>query len=91
MKDGKIYIALLSTAGMLLLIFDGKTAQSAAIAGIDLCIRMLIPALFPFLVLSVLLTSALCSHSARWLQWFCRIIRIPKGAESLLVVSTLGG
>lgn len=91
MKDGKSYIALLSTAGMLLLIFDGKTAQSAAILGIDLCIRMLIPALFPFLVLSVLLTGSLSSQSARWLQWFCKIIGIPKGAESLLVVGTLGG
>lgn len=91
MKAGKTYIALLSTAGLFLLIFDGRTAQSAAIAGIDLCIRMLIPALFPFLVLSILLTGALSNQSARWLQWFCRIIRIPKGAESLLVVSTLGG
>ena len=91
MKAGKSYIALLSAAGMLLLIFDSKTAQSAAVSGIDLCIHMLIPSLFPFLVLSVLLTGTLSSRSARWMRWFCKLLKIPTGAESLLVVSTLGG
>ena len=42
-------------AAMLMLILDGRTALTGAAEGIDLCIRTVIPALFPFFVLSPLL------------------------------------
>lgn len=45
--------------GMLILILDGRTAMAGAAAGVDLCIRTLIPGLFPFFVLSMMLTGSL--------------------------------
>lgn len=45
--------------GMLVLILDSKTALAGAVQGLELCIRTLVPSLFPFFVLSGMLTSAL--------------------------------
>ena len=44
---------------MLVLILDGKTAIAGAVAGLELCLKTLIPSLFPFFVLSMMLTSSL--------------------------------
>lgn len=44
---------------MILIILDSKTALSGAQAGIDLCIKVLIPTLFPLMVLGNLLTGSL--------------------------------
>ena len=44
---------------MLVLILDSRTALSGAAEGVSLCICTLIPGLFPFFVLSSMLTSAL--------------------------------
>ena len=48
---------------MLVLILDGKTAMAGAFEGTMLCIRTLIPSLFPFFVLSAMLTSSLSGGS----------------------------
>lgn len=45
--------------GMLVLILDGKTAMDGAAKGVQLCIQTLIPSLFPFFLLSGMLTSSL--------------------------------
>lgn len=45
--------------GMLILILDGKTAMEGAAEGLTLCLKTLIPSLFPFFVLSMMLTGAL--------------------------------
>lgn len=56
----KRYLAPVGWAlGMLVLILDGKTALSGAARGVELCIGTLIPSLFPFFVLSAMLTSSL--------------------------------
>ena len=59
MSKRKILTASLSASGILLLILDGKTAISGASEGLQLCIRSVIPSLFPFFVLSNLLTGTL--------------------------------
>ena len=45
--------------GMLVLIFDSPTALTGASEGVNLCLRTLIPGLFPFFVLSGMLTAAM--------------------------------
>lgn len=56
----KRYVAPLGWAlGMLVLILDGKTAIAGAAEGLALCIGTLIPSLFPFFVLSAMLTGSL--------------------------------
>lgn len=91
MKFRSRLIAFFSAAGMLILILDSKTALYGAATGIDLCIQTLVPSLFPFFVLSILLTGALSGQILTCLQPICSIIGIPRGSESLIAVSTLGG
>lgn len=91
MRNGKTAAAIGAALGMLLLIFDGRTAISGAQEGIDLCIRTLIPSLFPYLVLSSLLTGALMGHSVRLLRPLGRLTGMPEGSESLLALGLLGG
>ena len=45
--------------GMLVLILDSPTALAGAASGVEMCLRTLIPGLFPFFVLSGLLTASL--------------------------------
>lgn len=88
---GKKIGMTLTALAMLVLILDAKTAQSGALAGIGLCIRSVIPSLFPLFVLSGLLTSGLSGSRLRLLRPVCRLVGIPEGGETLLAVGFLGG
>lgn len=83
--------ALLSAAGMGILILDSKTALNGVAEGIDLCLKVVIPSLFPFLILSTILTESTFGMNLRFLQPLCRLCRIPIGAAPLLLVGLIGG
>lgn len=83
--------AMFAGIGFLILILDTKTALSGAAQGITICLQTLIPSLFPFLFLSVFLTSSLLGRSIRMLRPIGRLLRIPSGAESILLIGMLGG
>ena len=68
---------------MLALILDGRTAIDGARQGIELCLRTVIPSLFPFFVLSILLTSSLLGSSLIVLRPLGRLFGMPEGAEPL--------
>ena len=56
----KRYLASAGWAfAMLVLILDGQTAMAGAAEGLALCMKTLIPSLFPFFLLSAMLTSSL--------------------------------
>lgn len=76
---------------MILLILDAKTALSGAKDGIALCLYTVIPSLFPFFILSSLLTSSLTGKNISILRPIGKLCGIPVGAESLLVLSLFGG
>lgn len=76
---------------MALLILDAKTALSGAQEGLDLCIRAVIPSLFPFFVVSVILTGSLSGRHIPFLRPLCKLCGIPKGADSILLLGFLGG
>jgi sporulation integral membrane protein YlbJ len=76
---------------MFVLIIDPQTALAGGLGGITLCLRSVIPALFPFLVLSGLLVDLLTGHSNKLLRCIGKITGVPYGAESLLIVGFLGG
>ncbi len=84
----KILMACLATA---VLILDSRTAFSGAVEGIDLCIRTVIPSLFPFFVLSILLTSYLSRTRAPILRPIGKLFGVPSGAEIMLLTGYLGG
>lgn len=76
---------------MVVLIVDGKTALNGAAEGIELCLQSLIPSLFPFFILSTILTSSLSGQSIHLLQPIAKMCRIPSAYTSLVAVGFLGG
>lgn len=91
MKKYALRSGIGASIGMLILILDGKTALEGARQGLDLCLRTVIPSLFPFFFLSGILTGAFLGMRSALLRPFGRLCRIPDGAESLLLVGLLGG
>lgn len=81
----------LAAGGMLALILDGQTALAGAAAGMELCLKTVIPSLLPFLFLCSVLTGALWGGNFSWLRPLGKRLGIPKGAESLLIAAILGG
>lgn len=91
MKNRNPYVGLAAGIGMLILILDSKTALEGARAGLDLCIRTVIPSLFPFFVLSMVFTGALMGTSLRRLRPVGALCGMPGGAEPILISAFLGG
>ncbi len=89
--ERKVRTGLAACLGMLLLIIDSRTVIAAAQEGIGLCLQTVIPALFPFFVLSILLTSSLGGSGWKILQPLEKWCRIPTGSGSLLLIGLLGG
>lgn len=87
----QITIGLLSALAMLVLILDAKTALSGAGDGITLCLYTVIPSLFPFIVLSVMISSTIIGNSAGFLRPISKLCGMPRGSESLLLLGFLGG
>ena len=83
-----LYVPIIA---MTVLILDSETAFSGTLEGLELCIRTVIPSLFPFFVLSVLLTSALIEHPIRWLTPLGNLCGIPSGAEGIFLLGLIGG
>ena len=77
--------------GMLVLILDSKTALAGGLAGVEVCIMQVIPALLPFFVLSILISSAFTGTNLPFLRPIGRLCRMPRGSESLLILGLLGG
>ena len=80
-----------AACAMLVIIFDTRTAVLSAQEGIALCIRTIIPSLFPFFVLTGIINSCLLGQDIPLLQPLARLCRIPKGAESLLILGLFAG
>ncbi len=91
MKHSKFAGGFLGITGLICLIFDSKTAISGATEGVWTCIETVIPSLFPFFVISSLLTGVLTGKSVPVLEKIGKILGIPLGAESLVIIGFLGG
>ena len=76
---------------MILLIMDAKTAYMGAMEGIRMCIEVIIPSLFPFIVVSNFLCASLIGTHLPGLNCIGSFFQLPKGSESLIVVGLLGG
>ena len=87
----KKFLCGLYIVSLLIIILDFKTAAQGASDAIELCIRTVIPSLFPFMVLSILLNSYLTGSAIRILKPIARICSIPEGCETILLLGLLGG
>lgn len=87
----RVCYGILAALGMLALILDGKTALSGASQGIALCLTSLIPSLFPFFILSSLISAALSGQKTPGLSFLEKLCGMPEGTGSLFLVGLLGG
>lgn len=78
--------AITSGITMLLIILDGKVALASASAGLELCLRTVIPGLFPFLILSQWINRGLGGYRIPLLGKL-----LPSGCEGISVCAFLGG
>ena len=90
-KRIKAPASLIAGIGMVVLLFNPQTALQGAQEGVELCLRTVIPALFPFFILSCVICSSLLGKTLGILKPICRVCRIPQGAESLLILRLVGG
>lgn len=91
MTGRKIGSLFFGCMGILILILDAATACSGASEGVELCIRTVIPSLFPFLVLSVCVIGPLASFSCKWLRPIGKVLHLPENAETIFLIGLLGG
>ena len=82
---------LFSVMGLAFLILDTKTAITGMIEGMEICWQTLLPSLFPFILLSTLLTASILGKRIPFLRVFGRLLGMPKGTESIFIVGFLGG
>jgi len=91
MKANRTAAMSVTAFAMLLLILDAKNALVSAVAGIDICIRTVIPSLFPFFFLSAIINDRLLGANMRMLKPIAHLCKIPENSESLLVLGLIGG
>lgn len=90
-RKQSIFPGIMAAMGFLILIFDSSLALQGARSGLDLCIKTVIPSLFPFFVLSAVITSSFAEYNGSFPGKISKILGIPKDASSLLVPAFLGG
>jgi len=91
-KQHKNLIAAVAAAfGIMVIIIDSKTAIAACADAADLCIRSIVPSLFPLFVLSILMTSNLHAYSLKFLSFLRKICRMPRNTEIFLLNGFLCG
>lgn len=91
MKRTQAYSMILAALAMLVLILDGKTAMLGMLDGLELCLRTVIPALFPFLFFSGILTDSLYGKRIPVIGKLARWCKIPENLGCFLIIGFLGG
>lgn len=90
-KKKGIYTAVIAAGGMFLMILDAKTAIQGAADGLEICIKTIIPSLFPFFCITKMITASCGSFSFKFLRPFGRLCKIPPGSEIFLFLGWFGG
>lgn len=81
----------LSVIALMVLLADPKTAIDGASLGLNVCIQSVIPALFPFFVLSAMLTNILSQERSSILLPLGRLCAIPQRMEGIFLMGLLCG
>lgn len=92
MKSHRELKSIIPTALCLaVLILDGHTAIEGAREGLEVCLKTVLPSLFPFIFLSSMLTTWFSSGNRKGNNLLCRLYRIPMGSDGILLTGLLGG
>lgn len=76
---------------MICLILDSKTSLAGASEGINLCIRTVIPSLFPFFFLTGILNTFMTGKKFKFLRPLGKLCGMPVNSEYLLLIGFTGG
>lgn len=87
-RYGTIIIAALC---MLAMIYFGADVASSAREGVSLCLQAVIPALFPFFVISVYLNGQLSGLNFQALRPIERLCYMPQNSGPIFLLGLLGG
>lgn len=87
-KYWALFPALLT---LLLLSLDGSVARHFAFEGLEICLKTVIPSLFPFIFLTNYIISQLHSAEPCSLKTIGRLFHMPEGTSGLLIPAFLGG
>lgn len=90
MKKRIDWVGFLAMGLMVLFILDSENSVNYAREGIEICLSTVIPSLFPFIVLSGVITSAFSGIGSIF-RLPARLCNMPYGSESLLLTGWLGG
>ena len=82
---------IIAAFSFLFLIFDTRGAVAGAQEGLQLCIRTLIPSLFPFFVISGFFCNVCATTRLSILKPVLRLCGMPDGSDSLFIIGMLGG
>lgn len=91
MKNKQGIRAIIALLSIMLLIVDNKCALNGSKQGLDLCVRTVIPSLFPFFFLSMMLTTSMENEDSKLLRRLSGYVNIPKAAAPIVVPAFLGG
>lgn len=91
MRMRNLWTILFSFAAMFVLILDTPTALEGVKIGLDVCLKSVIPSLFPFIIVSNLLNSSLIGRKLPVLRPLLHLLRIPQGSDSIILIGFLGG
>jgi multisubunit Na+/H+ antiporter MnhC subunit len=87
----KILSVLFPLLGMLALILDAACSVEGAAEGISLCLRTVIPSLFPLFVISSMISHNLAGMDMRFLRPLGRLLHLPRGGEALFLLGVTSG
>ena len=87
----KLTPIMISGALLALLIVDTETAVKGAVEGINLCLNVLIPSLFPFFIVTAYMNASLTGLSIPGFHTISKLLSIPDGGDSLFILGLLGG
>lgn len=91
MQVSKIAGRLVGLMCMGALIFDRTTAFSGAVAGIQLCLESVIPAMLPFILLSTAINGTFQDSESKLMRFMGRSLALPKELDRLLIPAFAAG
>lgn len=90
-KCKQYYTALCLGIIMLIIIIDTKSAVLGAQEGLQLCLSTVIPSLFPFIVISIMLIGSLQNLPFPFLNPLEKLMHLPRNSGILFLIGILGG
>lgn len=87
----QILSTIIAVFMMLLFILDTDTARTGVKEGLTLCMNVIIPSLFPFLIVSLYMNSSVQCIKIPGMRHVGKCLHIPSGCESILLLGLTGG